>query len=248
MHVTCPHCTTRYVLPESLLGPLGARVRCPRCREPFAVTPGGEVSTIDESATETASPAEPMSAAASRPGPPPLPTSAAWTAASATDAALATPPMPISSEPLAQAPLPMAETATPSALATPIEPQQTASPITPPMAPSAFASALSRVREALGGSGAAIVSAPMPAPAAAETPEDIARAVLGELAAHSGEAIATAQAEGRLFAEFGAVITEAYEFYRRRIGSGANPAPFRAALRERWGVDLEPGPPRGADA
>ena len=37
MTVHCPHCTTGYLLPDHLLGPRGARVRCPACRRPFVV-------------------------------------------------------------------------------------------------------------------------------------------------------------------------------------------------------------------
>ena len=38
MHVTCPKCAVSYLLPERLLGPGGARVRCPRCGEMFTVS------------------------------------------------------------------------------------------------------------------------------------------------------------------------------------------------------------------
>ena len=42
MHVTCPYCSTPYELPDHLMGPGGARVRCRTCREQFVVPPGGE--------------------------------------------------------------------------------------------------------------------------------------------------------------------------------------------------------------
>jgi hypothetical protein len=140
-----------------------------------------------------------------------------------------------------------------------VSPPEVVAAETPPAPPrvepasvgAGFASALHRMREALGGGATTGTAETAPAPAPqtpSESSVDVARAVLGELAAHSGDAIAAAQAEGRLFAEFGAVITEAYEFYRRRIGSGARPEPFRAALRERWGVDLEPGSSRPTGA
>jgi predicted Zn finger-like uncharacterized protein len=35
--VQCPHCTRRYLLPDALLGPRGARVRCPNCSGQFEV-------------------------------------------------------------------------------------------------------------------------------------------------------------------------------------------------------------------
>jgi predicted Zn finger-like uncharacterized protein len=47
MTVHCSHCSTGYLLPDHLLGPRGARVRCPKCgktfvvlREPAAVASG----------------------------------------------------------------------------------------------------------------------------------------------------------------------------------------------------------------
>jgi predicted Zn finger-like uncharacterized protein len=43
MIVDCPHCSSRYRLPESLLGPAGARVRCPRCNRAFAVDAAGVI-------------------------------------------------------------------------------------------------------------------------------------------------------------------------------------------------------------
>jgi predicted Zn finger-like uncharacterized protein len=41
MILDCPSCNARYELPESLLGPAGARVRCPSCGASFAVDPSG---------------------------------------------------------------------------------------------------------------------------------------------------------------------------------------------------------------
>jgi predicted Zn finger-like uncharacterized protein len=45
MTVHCPHCSTGYRLPGHLMGPLGARVRCPECQGSFEVSreaPNGE--------------------------------------------------------------------------------------------------------------------------------------------------------------------------------------------------------------
>jgi predicted Zn finger-like uncharacterized protein len=39
--VTCPGCASVYLLPESLMGEGGARVSCPSCGHPFAVTRDG---------------------------------------------------------------------------------------------------------------------------------------------------------------------------------------------------------------
>jgi len=202
MPVTCPHCSTRYVLPRALLGPGGARVRCPRCREPFAVGPDGEEIV-------------PLPAAGGANGNGAHLEPAPETAGDATEAASAAAEAPTAQDDAARRGPP----SLPDALRGDDRPRDAAGP---------SAEAVSIPREADHGSPAAV-----------------ARAVLDDLCAHSGEAIAASQAEGRLFREFGDVIAEAYEFYRRRLGSNADPAPFRAALRERWGVELEPGrPPR----
>ncbi len=86
---------------------------------------------------------------------------------------------------------------------------------------------------------------PPPArPAAPSAPDAIAREVLDALAMREGEAITTAAARGNLFATFGPQLFAAFEEYRRRAG-GSGAAPFRAALRERWNVDLPEVTPRG---
>ena len=41
MIISCPECGTGYLLPEHLMGPGGARVRCPRCQGQFAVDARG---------------------------------------------------------------------------------------------------------------------------------------------------------------------------------------------------------------
>jgi len=55
--VACPHCSTRYELSESLLGPGGARVRCPRCRGAFLVGRDGRVEAAPADAAPAPSPA-----------------------------------------------------------------------------------------------------------------------------------------------------------------------------------------------
>jgi len=40
--ITCPNCSTGYLLPEHLVGPGGVRVRCPRCQFLFAVGLDGQ--------------------------------------------------------------------------------------------------------------------------------------------------------------------------------------------------------------
>lgn len=42
MIISCPNCSIGYLLPEHLVGPGGARVRCPRCQHLFAVGIDGQ--------------------------------------------------------------------------------------------------------------------------------------------------------------------------------------------------------------
>lgn len=47
MTVQCPQCATRYLLPDHLLGPRGARVRCPGCGHRFDVTREADATQAD---------------------------------------------------------------------------------------------------------------------------------------------------------------------------------------------------------
>ena len=71
MIVTCPSCQTRFRFPPDKIGPDGARIRCSRCRNVFAVSPGGK------GFAEGAGPAEarptPAGAAPAPAPPPPAP-------------------------------------------------------------------------------------------------------------------------------------------------------------------------------
>jgi predicted Zn finger-like uncharacterized protein len=192
MPVTCPHCSTRYVLPKALLGPGGARVRCPRCREPFSVSPEGEATAPAAKPVENGEAARPAVEEVSTNGAP------------ASEPALAGPPR--------------------------LEVKVPEKEMTPVVAEPVPVAAAGNVESA---------------PPVAETPLTVARAVLDELSQHSGEAISASRDAGKLFREFGPVIAEAFEFYRRQMGPGADAAPFRAALREKWGVDLDPAHPAG---
>jgi len=87
-------------------------------------------------------------------------------------------------------------------------------------------------------------AAPAAAPAIAATVEDpdqVARALVGELASRAGDAPGEAFARGRLFSEWGPALGELIDEYRRRVGSAPGGAALRAALRERWGIDLPDG-------
>ena len=204
MPVTCPHCSTRYVLPKALLGPGGARVRCPRCREPFAVSPEGEAI------------------------PPPRPVENGAPASTVVEPEPANGSPATVSEPVKRIPAAHAPYAPPVPVEVTAEEKKTETEVVPAAAPAATVAAGSS-----------------PASPVIETPHTVARAVLDELSQHSGEAMAASRESGKLFREFGPVIAEAFEFYRRQVGPGADAAPFRAALREKWGVDLDPGQPTG---
>jgi predicted Zn finger-like uncharacterized protein len=70
-------------------------------------------------------------------------------------------------------------------------------------------------------------------------PGEDAVAALDALEARLGESLARAVAEGRLFAAHGREIMDAFDAFRHAAGCDADSAAFRAALRERWGVELE---------
>jgi len=154
MTVHCPHCSTEYLLPDHLLGPRGARVRCPKCAGAFVVL----ASATGEPKVE------------------------------------AQEPPPSSSEPE------------------------------------------SKVTE----------DAPAPPPSAGESERSeavsVAAQVLDELAGRLGDRLQEARAAGKVLSEFGPVMMDAYQEYRRRLGPRASAGVFREALRERWNLDLGSGP------
>jgi predicted Zn finger-like uncharacterized protein len=138
MTVHCPHCSTGYLLPDHLMGPRGARVRCPQCKRPFVVLreeAGGTITRLDD-----------------------------------------------------------------------------------------------------------ILPAETDAPTADGPPDEeasrVAQELLDSLAHQLGSSLAQARSRGRVLAEFGPDVMKAFDEYRSRLGERAAPAAFRAALKERWGVDL----------
>jgi predicted Zn finger-like uncharacterized protein len=60
--ITCPSCSTGYLLPEHLVGPGGARVRCPRCQHLFAVGSDGQPQGPAEPVTGGLPPERPIEA------------------------------------------------------------------------------------------------------------------------------------------------------------------------------------------
>jgi predicted Zn finger-like uncharacterized protein len=166
MNVSCPHCGARYLLPASLLGPGGARVRCPGCSRSFDVPPAAALPEVAPAAVPQQRTASPSPAAG---GPavketPRRPSTAAATAAAAVDP---------------------------------------------------------------GG----------------RAPEEIASELLAALRTAEGESLSVAASKGSLFSQHGPAIFEAFDEFRRRA-PGAGTGPFRAAMRELWGVDLPEVTPR----
>jgi len=76
------------------------------------------------------------------------------------------------------------------------------------------------------------------APANGEEASQLADELLSSLAARLGESLELARARGRVLAQFGPDVMNAFDEYRSRLGHHAAPAAFRAALKERWGIDL----------
>ncbi|NOT33136.1 MAG: hypothetical protein HOP12_03095 [Candidatus Eisenbacteria bacterium] len=170
MNVYCTQCSSAYLLPDHLLGPGGARVRCPACGAAFVVKRDDE-----ETVGSIAAAAEAEAARVSR---------SFWS--------------------------PSEE----------------------------FAVGAEVNAEELG--------EPVPEHASATTvtsdpAEQLATELLDAVAADGGERLAAAHREGRVLAEFGASILDAYDEYRRRLGGEAESVAFKRVLRERWAVDLLTG-------
>ncbi len=72
----------------------------------------------------------------------------------------------------------------------------------------------------------------------AAEPAVVAGAVLDVLADFLGEALTRSRARGTVLSDHGPSIIAVWEEYRRRAGPDAPSAIFRAALRDRCGLDL----------
>lgn len=86
---------------------------------------------------------------------------------------------------------------------------------------------------------AAPVEAAQPEPATpSEATEGGAGRVLDQLAERLGPGLAEARRDGRVLAAFGGEIVKVWDEYRKGQGEAAAATEFRAALLERFGVDL----------
>jgi len=71
-----------------------------------------------------------------------------------------------------------------------------------------------------------------------EAASQLAGELLSSLAERLGDSLDQAREHGRVLAQFGPEVMNAFDEYRARLGEHAAPAVFRAALKERWGIDL----------
>jgi predicted Zn finger-like uncharacterized protein len=71
-----------------------------------------------------------------------------------------------------------------------------------------------------------------------EEPEAVAGSVLDVLADFLGDNLTRSRLRGTVLSDHGPAIMAGWDEYRRRVGASAPAGCFRAALRERCGVDL----------
>jgi len=71
-------------------------------------------------------------------------------------------------------------------------------------------------------------------------PAVVARAVVDVMVDFLGEALSRSRERGTVLSDHGPAILAVWEEYRRRAGAQAPAAEFRAALRDRVGIDLTP--------
>lgn len=100
MIIACPACTTRYVVPDSAVGPEGRTVRCAKCRHSWYQDPPQLLMPEPAGAPAAAAAAAPRSETPARPAAPPPPPRPA---ASAPPPA---PPRPAERPPLTEPPVP----------------------------------------------------------------------------------------------------------------------------------------------
>lgn len=93
---------------------------------------------------------------------------------------------------------------------------------------------------------AAAVSGSAGGESADDDPAALASRFLDEMSHRLGDRLTDAVSRGRLLSELGPELMRAYDDFRRTLVKGADAAVFRTAVKQRWGVDLEPD--RGVSA
>jgi predicted Zn finger-like uncharacterized protein len=179
--ISCPNCSSRYLLPEHLLGPAGARVCCPACWHRFTVNATGSIVSLEvEPLYPAASPGAGVDGGA--PG-------AAFAAGTGEASAAGSGP---------------GIAGAPGASAAPVN----GLGATPAVSDRRAEAALRLAHEALSDLDPFV--------------PDLLQAVV----------------RGRLFAEFGPRVLDAFDRYRRAVAPETGASPFRRAMRERWNADL----------
>jgi predicted Zn finger-like uncharacterized protein len=224
LNVTCPHCAARYLLPAHLLGPGGARVRCPGCSRSFDVAP----PLAPEPAATVAIAQAAHAGVTGR-------DRALVEAESEVEARIREHPASSTfgeeeSKAVGETPA----VAGHEAAHEPLEQERAGEPWSMPPAGTAVAHEEPMPADAAELEAEADIGSPA---TAAQAPEAVAREVLEAVARRSGADLAAAAAAGHLFARHGPQIFAAFDEYRKRAGD-AGSAPFRAALRGLWGIDL----------
>ena len=83
-----------------------------------------------------------------------------------------------------------------------------------------------------------IAEAPAAPVTPSNSPRDIAADLLVALEAREPGAMQHAASEGRLFAQHGPALLEAYDEFRKRAGAASGSEAFREEVLARYGVDL----------
>ncbi len=235
--ITCPHCASRFRLPPELAGPGGARVRCARCEGAFdwiRSRPAGHGAARD-----VRHPAGAGHSAARAPALDPFESAGPAAGFEAYDVARVArefDPFDVAAPAAARDPFPADPHST--------EPDVAAA--TPHVTEFVMllddGMSMMAELESLAAPPAGV--APPPATAVQEldaadaTPALVARLAVEELVNAGSAALLEAYDQAALFARFGPAIAVAWQHCLDRLGAGADPSLFRAALKARLGIDL----------
>lgn len=227
MKLECASCSTRYTIDDTIIPPLGAKVRCRKCGNVIAVP----------ARTESAEPVVPAPTATPVVPPPARP--------------FETPsPAPFTPNPSSFASPSPAASAPPSPELPPVSYTASApvAPPTPPVAPASSGFSFFPSDGAVAPAAQAAPQAPAPAPPVSagdgslsadekkqhEKARRLARVLASDIAIYNREKKDRGLAEGNLVAVLGYEIKKSWEIYKERVGADfANTTPhFRDALND----------------